>query len=44
MVKYPALIYSSYTQEQLKDIKSVEIDKIKVKGKEELITIYKTDL
>ena len=39
--KVPALIYSSYTQEQLKDIKSVEIDKIKVKGKEELITIYK---
>jgi len=39
--KVPALIYSSYTQEQLKDIKSVELDKIKVKGKEELITIYK---
>ncbi len=35
------LIYSSYTQEQLKDIKSVELDKIKVKGKEELVTIYK---
>ena len=39
--KVLTLIYSSYTQEQLKDIKSVEIDKIKVKGKEELITIYK---
>jgi len=35
------LIYSSYTQEQLKDIKSIELDKIKVKGKEELVTIYK---
>jgi len=39
--KVPALIYSSYTKDQLKDIESVEIDKIKVKGKEELITIYK---
>jgi hypothetical protein len=27
--------------EQLENIKSVEVDKIKVKGKEELITIYK---
>jgi hypothetical protein len=27
--------------EQLTDIKSIEVDKIKVKGKEELITIYK---
>jgi hypothetical protein len=27
--------------EQLKDIKSIEVDKIKVKGKDELITIYK---
>jgi hypothetical protein len=27
--------------EKLKTIKSVEVDKIKVKGKEELITIYK---
>jgi hypothetical protein len=27
--------------EQLKDIQSIEVDKIKVKGKEELITIYK---
>ena len=35
------LIYSSYTQEQLKDIESIELDKIKVKGKEELVTIYK---
>jgi hypothetical protein len=26
--------------EKLKNIESVEIDKIKVKGKEELITIY----
>ena len=34
-------LYSSYTKEQLVDIKSVEVDKIKVKGKEELITIYK---
>ena len=36
-----ATLYSSYTMEQLKDIESVEVDKIKVKGKEELITIYK---
>ena len=34
-------LYSSYTQEKLKNIKSVEVDKIKVKGKEELITIFK---
>jgi len=34
-------LYSSYTQEKLESIKSVEVDKIKVKGKEELITIYK---
>ena len=33
-------LYSSYTMEKVKDIESVEIDKIKVKGKEELITIY----
>ena len=33
-------LYSSYTMEKLKDIESVEIDKIKVKGNEELITIY----
>ena len=36
-----ATLYSSYTMEQLKDIQSIEVDKIKVKGKEELITIYK---
>ena len=35
------LIYSSYTHDQLKNIKSVELDKIKVKGKDELVTIYK---
>ena len=34
-------LYSSYTQEKLENIKSVEVDKIKVKGKEELITIFK---
>jgi len=35
-------IYSSYTQEQLPDdLKGVELDKIKVKGKDELITIFK---
>ena len=34
-------LYSSYTMEQLENIQSVEVDKIKVKGKEELITIYK---
>lgn len=34
-------LYSSYTMKKLKTIKSVEVDKIKVKGKEELITIYK---
>jgi adenylate cyclase len=38
--EYPTL-YSSYTMKQLKDYKSIEVDKIKVKGKEELITIYK---
>ena len=27
--------------DQLKDIESIEVNKIKVKGKEELITIYK---
>jgi len=36
-------LYSSYTKEQLVDIKSIEVDKIKVKGKEELITIYKPE-
>jgi len=35
------VIYSSYTKEQLKTIESVEVDKINVKGKKELITIYK---
>ena len=39
--KVTPLIYSSYTQEQLKNIKSIELDKIKVKGKDELVTIYK---
>ena len=39
--KVTPLIYSSYTKEHLKDIKSIELDRIKVKGKEELITIYK---
>ena len=39
--KVTPTLYSSYTKEQLVDIKSVEVDKIKVKGKEELITIYK---
>src|SRR5210317_894290 len=39
--KVTSLIYSSYTKEQLKDIKSIELDKIKVKGKDELVTIYK---
>ena len=34
-------LYSSYTMKQLENIESVEVDKIKVKGKEELITIYK---
>ena len=34
-------LYSSYTMQKLKNIKSIEVDKIKVKGKEELITIYK---
>ena len=35
-------IYSSYTQEQLPDdLKGIELDKIKVKGKNELVTIYK---
>ena len=35
------VILSSYTQEQLpKEFTCVELDKIKVKGKEELVTIY----
>ena len=33
-------IYSSYTMEQLKDIESRSIGKIKVKGKDEEIDIY----
>ena len=33
-------LYSSYTMDQI-DIPSEEVDKIKVKGKDELITIYK---
>jgi len=37
------LIYSSYTKEQLKDIKSDELDRIFVKGKKELVTIYKPE-
>ena len=39
--KVTPTLYSSYTMEQLTTIKSIEVDKIKVKGKEELITIYK---
>lgn len=34
-------LYSSFTKQQLKNIESIEVDRIKVKGKEELITIYK---
>ena len=37
------LIYSSYTKEQLNDIKSEELDRIFVKGKKELVTIYKPE-
>jgi len=33
-------LYSSYTKDQI-DIESEEVDRIKVKGKDELITIYK---
>jgi len=33
-------LYSSYTKDQI-DIESEEVDKIKVKGKDELVTIYK---
>jgi len=39
--KVTPLLYSSFTHEKLENIKSIEVDKIKVKGKEELITIYK---
>jgi len=35
------LIYSSFTKDQLIDIKSKELDNIIVKGKKELVTIYK---
>ena len=41
--KVTPTIYSSYTKDQLVDIKLIELDKIKVKGKEELITIYKPE-
>ena len=35
-------LYSSYTQEQLpEEMRGEEVDKIKVKGKDELVTIYK---
>ena len=37
------LIYSSNTKEQLNDIKSEELDRIFVKGKKELVTIYKPE-
>ena len=33
-------LYSQFTKDQLNNIESEELDKIKVKGKEELITIY----
>ena len=39
--KVTPVLYSSFTKEKLINIKSIEVDKIKVKGKEELITIYK---
>lgn len=39
--KVTPLIYSSYTKEKLKNIESIELDRIFVKGKEELVTIYK---
>ena len=39
--KVTPLIYSSYTKDQLKDIESIELDEIFVKGKKELVTIYK---
>jgi adenylate cyclase len=41
--QYPncTTLYSSYTMEQLpENMKSIEIDKVKVKGKDELVTIY----
>jgi class 3 adenylate cyclase len=36
-------IYSSFTKDQLIDIKSKHIGQIKVKGKEEMIDIYTHD-
>ena len=39
--KVATLIYSSYTKDQLIDIESEELDRIFVKGKKELVTIYK---
>ena len=39
--KVTPVLYSSFTKEKLENIKSIEVDKIKVKGKKELITIYK---
>ena len=39
--KVTPVLYSSFTKEKLTNIKSIEVDKIKVKGKKELITIYK---
>jgi len=42
--KVTPTLYSSHTKEQLENIKSIEVDKIKVKGKEELITIFKPDV
>ena len=39
--KVATLIYSSYTKDQLVDIESEELDRIFVKGKKELVTIYK---
>ena len=35
------LIYSSYTKDELKEVESEELDRIFVKGKKELVTIYK---
>ena len=34
------LLYSQHTKDLLTNVESIEVDKIKVKGKEELITIY----
>jgi len=35
------LIYSSYTKDELREVESEELDRIFVKGKKELVTIYK---